>query len=125
VFAIPILSLRDKDGATGEYADVKSVQCCTDSTAGSVLPYLLPYLRGVQMLTHDGLRLPTTTSPVSPRFMHRPLDNGSVESICMNCFLTISRTWGSFKVTADELNEIECAHVCDQRHKPARPQDSN
>jgi hypothetical protein len=77
------------------------------------------------MLTHDGLRLPTTTSPVSPGFMHRPLDNGSVESICMNCFLTISRTWGNFKLTADELNVIESAHVCDQRHKPAKPQDSN
>jgi hypothetical protein len=43
----------------------------------------------------------------------------------MNCFLTIFRTWGNFKLTAEELNVIESAHVCDQRHKPAKPQDSN
>jgi hypothetical protein len=49
-----------------------------------------------------------------PRFAHRPLDDGSVESICMNCFLTISRTWGDFKVTEKELVEIEAAHQCDE-----------
>ena len=49
-----------------------------------------------------------------PRFAHRPLDDGSVESICMNCFLTISHTWGDFKVTEKELVEIEAAHQCDE-----------
>ncbi len=49
-----------------------------------------------------------------PTFAHRPLDNGSVESICMSCFLTISRTWGDFKVTEKELVEIEASHQCDK-----------
>jgi hypothetical protein len=40
-------------------------------------------------------------------FSHRTLDDGWVESICMNCFLTISRTWGDFKVSEEELVEIE------------------
>jgi hypothetical protein len=77
------------------------------------------------MLAHNGARIQTTTSPLSPRFIHRPLGNGSVESICTNCFLTISRTWGNFRVNAEELNVIESAHECDQRHKPSKPQDSN
>jgi hypothetical protein len=38
---------------------------------------------------------------------------GTVESICMNCFLTISRTWDDFKVSEEELVEIEAAHECD------------
>jgi hypothetical protein len=46
-------------------------------------------------------------------FSHRTLDDGWVESICMNCFLTISRTWGDFKVSEEELVEIEAAHECD------------
>jgi len=50
-------------------------------------------------------------------FFHRTLDDGSVESICMNCFLTISRTWGDFKVTEKELVEIETAHECDETRK--------
>ena len=77
------------------------------------------------MLAHNGALLQTTTSPLSPRFTHRPLVNGSVESICMNCFLTISSTWGNFKLTAMELNEIESAHECEPRRKPIKPQDSN
>jgi hypothetical protein len=77
------------------------------------------------MLTHDSRRSQTTTSPLSLRFRHRTLDNGSVESICMNCFLTISRTWGRFELSAEELNEIEFAHECQPRRKPANPQNSN
>jgi hypothetical protein len=77
------------------------------------------------MQAHNGARLQTTNSPLSLRFTHRPLDNGSVESICMNCLLTISRTWGNFKLTAEELNEIESAHECEPRRKPIKPQDSN
>jgi hypothetical protein len=41
--------------------------------------------------------------PQSPAFAHRTLADGTVESICMSCFLTISRTWGDFKVTEKEL----------------------
>ena len=101
-----------------------NVQYCTDSTADSALPFLF-HSRGFQMAAHNGALIQTTTSPLSSRFIHRPLDNGSVESICTNCFLTISRTWGNFRVKAEELNVIESAHQCDQRHKPIKPQDSN
>src|ERR1039457_2996038 len=37
--------------------------------------------------------------PSRPMFSHRTLNDGSGESICMKCFLTISRTWGDFKIT--------------------------
>ena len=49
-----------------------------------------------------------------PAFARRRLDSGSVESICMGCFLTISHTWGDFKVTEKELVEIEASHQCDE-----------
>ena len=45
------------------------------------------------------------------------LNDGSVESICMKCFLTISRTWGDFKITEKELVEIEATHECDKSRK--------
>jgi len=61
-----------------------------------------------------------TTFPLSPRFTHRVLDDGSVDSICLNCFLTISRAWGDFKVTETELVEIEAAHQCDESLKSKR-----
>ena len=38
----------------------------------------------------------------------------------MSCFLTISRTWGDFKVTERELVEIEAAHKCDESGKKKR-----
>jgi len=77
------------------------------------------------MLANNGARLQTTASSQSLRFTHRPLDNGSVESICMNCLLTISRTWGNFKLTAEELNEIEAAHVCEPKRRPTEPKNSD
>jgi hypothetical protein len=77
------------------------------------------------MLIDNGARSEEIDSQMSPRFSHRPLDNGSVESICLNCFLTISCSWGDFRLTAEELNEIESAHECDPRHKPINPRDSN
>jgi len=52
-----------------------------------------------------------------PRFAHRPLDDGSVESICMKRFLTISRTGSGFKITEKELVEIEATHECDKSRK--------
>jgi hypothetical protein len=55
--------------------------------------------------------------PSRPMFSHRTLNDGSVESICMKCFLTISRTWGDFKITEKELVEIEATHECDKSHK--------
>jgi hypothetical protein len=55
----------------------------------------------------------TTISPALS-FAHRALTDGSVDSICMNCFLPISRSWGGFKVTEKELVEIEAAHRCDE-----------
>jgi hypothetical protein len=48
------------------------------------------------------------------RFAHREITDGSVDSICMNCFLPISRSWGDSKVTEKELVEIEAAHRCDE-----------
>jgi len=72
------------------------------------------------MLADNGARLHTTISPPSLGFAHRTLDNGSVESICMNCSITISRTWGDFKVTEEELVEIEAAHQCDESRKSKR-----
>jgi hypothetical protein len=55
--------------------------------------------------------------PRRPAFSHRILDDGSVESICMNCFLTISRTSGNFKLSEEELVEIEADHECDETRK--------
>jgi hypothetical protein len=64
------------------------------------------------MLANNDAILPTTFSPPL-RFAHRTLNDGSVDSICMNCFLTISRSSGDFKLTENELVEIEAAHRCD------------
>jgi len=50
--------------------------------------------------------------PSRPTFFHRTLNHGSVESICMKCFLTISR-----KITEKELVEIEATHECDKSRK--------
>ena len=52
-----------------------------------------------------------------PKFAHRLADNGTVESVCQKCFVTVSRTWGNFSLTAEELHQIESAHVCDQKRK--------
>ena len=53
-----------------------------------------------------------TTSPPL-RFAQRTFNDGSVDSICMNCFLTISRSWGDFEVTEKELVELQAAHKCE------------
>lgn len=63
------------------------------------------------MLANPDASLLTAISPPL-RFAHRALNDGSVDSICMNCFLPISRSWGDFKVTEEELVEIEAAHRC-------------
>ena len=76
------------------------------------------------MLSNSEASLHTITSP-RLRFAHRTLNDGSVDSICMNCFLAISRSRGDFKVTEKELVEIEAAHECEPRRKPTKPQDSN
>ena len=55
-------------------------------------------------------------------FTHRTRDDGTVESICMNCFITVSRTWGDFKVREEELVKIEAAHKCDESRKSKRSQ---
>jgi hypothetical protein len=52
--------------------------------------------------------------PSRPTFSHRTLNDGSVESICMKRFLTISRTGSGFKITEKELVEIEATHECDK-----------
>ncbi len=65
----------------------------------------------------NGASSPMTIFPLSPRFVHRTLDDGSVDSICLNCFLAISRAWGDFKVTEEELVEIEAAHRRDATGK--------
>jgi len=69
------------------------------------------------MPADNGAGFQIVAIPPRPVFSHRTLDDGSVESICMNCFLTISRTWGNFKVTEKELVEIEAAHECDEGRK--------
>jgi hypothetical protein len=72
------------------------------------------------MPADDGALLFMAICPQHPTFAHRTLDDGSVESICMSCFLTISRTWGDFKVTEKELVEIEAAHQCDETRQSKR-----
>jgi hypothetical protein len=64
------------------------------------------------MQANPNASLHTTTSP-QLRFAHRALNDGSVDSICMNCFLPISRSSGDFKVTEEKLVEIEAAHKCE------------
>ena len=71
------------------------------------------------MQTDNGASLRMTISPLS-KFVHRALDDGSVDSICVSCFTAISRTWGDFKVTEEELVEIEAAHRCDESRTSKR-----
>ena len=46
-----------------------------------------------------------------------------MESVCLQCFATVSHTWGLFSLTTDELPEVEAAHVCkskgQQVHRPS------
>jgi hypothetical protein len=74
------------------------------------------------MLANPDASFHTAISPPL-RFAHRALNDGSVDSICTNCFLPISRSWGVFKVTEKELVEIEAAHRCDEPEstRSARP----
>jgi hypothetical protein len=65
------------------------------------------------MLADRNASLRTTISP-GLAFAHRALNDGSVDSICMNCFLPISRSRSGLKVTEKELAEIEAAHRCDE-----------
>jgi hypothetical protein len=71
------------------------------------------------MLANHDASLHTKISPPL-RFAHRTLNDGSVDSICMICFVPISRSWGDIKVTEKELVEIEAAHRCDESHKSKR-----
>ena len=57
------------------------------------------------------------------KFLHRIASNGTLESVCSICFVNVSRTWGNFTLTPEELNEAEVAHICDQRYVPAHPKD--
>jgi hypothetical protein len=68
------------------------------------------------MLANNDASLHTTISPPL-RFAHRILNDGAVDSICMNCFLPISRAWGDFKLTEEELVEIEAAHECEESRR--------
>ncbi len=74
-------------------------------------------LSGDECSAGKGASSPMTIFQLSPKFVHRTLDDGSVDSICLNCFLAISRAWGGFKVTEEELVEIEAAHRCDATGK--------
>jgi len=94
--------------------------CNIAQAAQQTVPYDAFFVSKGASMNQDDSRL-QATSPLRHRFTHRPLDNGSVESICMNCFLTISRTSGEFKLTPEELKEIESAHQCDQTHRPIKP----
>ena len=47
------------------------------------------------------------SSPNYPRFHYRPNRDGTVDSICAECFLTVA-TARSF----DQLHERETAHSC-------------
>ena len=58
-------------------------------------------------------------------FLRRITSDGTLESVCSTCFVTVSRTCGNFKLTTEELNKVEAAHICDQRYTPAHPKDSN
>jgi hypothetical protein len=71
------------------------------------------------MLANRDASLHTTIS-LALAFAHRALNDGSVDSICMNCFLPISRSWGGVKVTEKELVEIEAAHRRDESRESKR-----
>ena len=47
------------------------------------------------------------------KFLHRIAQDGTMELVCLTCFVTVSRIYGNFALTADELNQIEGTHVCE------------
>jgi len=71
------------------------------------------------MLANRDASLHTAISPALG-FARRALNDGSVDSICMKCFLPIFRSWNGFKVTEKELIEIEAAHSCDESRESKR-----
>jgi hypothetical protein len=70
------------------------------------------------MLASRDASLQTTIAPTL--FAHRELSDGSVDSICMNCFLPISRSGSGLKITERELVAMEAAHRCEGSSKAKR-----
>ena len=68
---------------------------------------------GVGLLHHHSVESPQS----GRRFLHRSGKNGKVDSVCLRCFATVSRTWGLFSLTPEELGEVEAAHVCKSKRR--------
>lgn len=47
--------------------------------------------------------------PATPSFAHRHNRNGTIDSICKNCFVTVATSNWEFALEPKEL-----AHICDQ-----------
>ena len=47
------------------------------------------------------------------KFLHRIAQDGTVELVCLTCYVTVSRIYENFVLTADELSQLEAAHVCE------------
>jgi hypothetical protein len=52
-------------------------------------------------------------------FVHRVAEDGSIESFCMSCFVTVSRAWTKAHVSERELAEAESSHICQRRVRPS------
>jgi hypothetical protein len=50
------------------------------------------------------------STAVTPQFARRANDDGTTDSICMNCFRTIATS-----VWESDLDRVESDHVCDPR----------
>ena len=76
-------------------------------------------LGGVTQSTAESIIL-TVEPAVGPKFHHRIDKDGTVQSVCMKCFVTVSRTWGNVALTVEELCKIEAAHVCEPKSAPVK-----
>jgi hypothetical protein len=50
-------------------------------------------------------------------YTRRTNPDGSIDSICMYCFATISLTWTGYKLNEEELSEAEAAHRCPHKKR--------